>query len=60
MGVPGIFCMNSNCKHYFEDSCLLFYEKETIEISYEGKCNSFKKGINEAYKLSEENEHDGE
>lgn len=50
--------MNSNCEHYFEDNCLLFYEKNTIQISKDGKCESFEEGINEAYKLAKENEHD--
>lgn len=58
MSATGIFCMNSSCEHYFEDNCLLFYEKDTIEISKEGKCKSFKECVNEGYKLAKENENE--
>lgn len=43
-GTRNIFCQNTRCKHYFEDSCTKNLNGETIEISADGRCESFKKG----------------
>ena len=48
--VPGIFCLNTNCKHYFEDNCMKFFEKSTLNISVDGRCENFENGENEVYK----------
>lgn len=52
-----IYCQKSDCKHYFEDSCILSYEKEhwkhiIVEIDCDGigKCRKFEKGQNDGYK----------
>lgn len=47
--IPGIFCLNANCKHYFEDNCTKFFEKSTLNISADGKCKDFEMGKNEGY-----------
>ena len=53
--VRGIFCLNSNCKHYFEDSCIKILKDDSIDVSEEGRCISFESGICEGYKeVSEE------
>lgn len=41
-----IFCLNSNCKNYSEDTCLC----HKITIGEYGKCESFVEGENEIYK----------
>lgn len=48
--VPGIFCLNTSCKHYFEDNCMKFFEKSTLNISADGNCEDFESGENEGYK----------
>lgn len=47
--IPGIFCLNTNCKHYFEDNCTKFFEKSKLNISVDGKCEDFESGKNEGY-----------
>ena len=42
--VRGIFCLNSKCKHYFEDNCMLIWETDTVHMSNEGKCEDFEAG----------------
>lgn len=39
-----IFCQNTKCKHYFEDSCTKNLNGETIDISEDGRCENFEKG----------------
>ena len=48
--VPCIFCLNIKCKHYFEDNCMKFFEKNTLNISTNGECKDFVSGENEGYK----------
>lgn len=53
--VRGIFCLNSSCKHYFEDSCIKILEDDSIDVSEDGRCVSFEPGVCEGYKeVSEE------
>ncbi len=47
--IRGIFCLNSECKHYFEDNCMHILEKDTISIGKDGKCDTFEKGIHPGY-----------
>lgn len=47
--IPGIFCLNAKCKHYFEDNCTKFFEKNKLNISAGGKCEDFEMGMNEGY-----------
>lgn len=47
--VRGIFCLNSKCKHYFEDNCMLIWETDTVHISSEGKCKDFEAGQHIGY-----------
>lgn len=56
--VPGIFCLNSDCKHYFEDNCMKFFQENTVSISRNGKCGDFEKGEYEGYKHTENKERD--
>ena len=42
--IKGVFCLNSKCKHYFEDSCMLIQETGTVNISKTGKCEEFVAG----------------
>lgn len=48
--VPGIFCLNTDCEHYFEDNCMKFLEKGTLNISKNGECEDFEHGEYEGYK----------
>lgn len=48
--VPGIFCLNTNCKHCFEDNCVKFFEESKLNISVDGNCEDFENGKNEGYK----------
>lgn len=48
--IPGIFCLNSRCKHYFEDNCTEFFQKHHLNISNDGKCKDFEEGENDGYK----------
>ena len=43
-GVRGIFCLNSDCKHYYEDNCMKILETNTVNISEDGMCADFKAG----------------
>lgn len=47
--VRGIFCLNSKCKHYFEDNCMLIWETDTVHISSEGECEDFEAGQHIGY-----------
>lgn len=47
--VKGIFCLNSKCKHYFEDNCMLLLETGTVHVSIDGKCEDFKAGQHIGY-----------
>ena len=44
-----VFCMNSKCEHYIEDSCEEALQDKTAEIDENGKCALFKEGENEFY-----------
>lgn len=44
-----IHCRNSSCEHYFEDVCMINYEK-TVVVDENGKCETFEKGEHEGYK----------
>lgn len=50
--VPGIFCLNTDCKHYFEDNCMKFFKENTLNIAIDGKCDDFEPGQCEAYKYT--------
>lgn len=52
--IPGIFCLNSDCKHYYEDNCVKFFERNTLNILSDGKCADFEKGEFEGYKREKE------
>lgn len=48
------FCMNSECKYYWEDNCTLCFNDETkIPREINGKCESFKEGVNDWYEADE-------
>lgn len=47
-----MMCMNTECKHYWEDNCMKNLDEERIEIDADGKCTTFEKGTNELYKQS--------
>ena len=48
--IRGIFCLNSKCKHYFENNCMHILEKDTISVNHDGKCETFESGIHIGYK----------
>lgn len=48
--VRGVFCLNSSCKHYFEDSCVKILQDDSIDVSEDGRCVSFEAGVCEGYK----------
>lgn len=50
MKVRGIFCLNSKCKHYFEDSCVKILQDDSIDVSEGGRCVSFEAVVCEGYK----------
>lgn len=47
--VYGIFCMNSNCKHYYEDNCMFMFGQGSVSVSEDGMCKTFEKGKHEEY-----------
>lgn len=47
--IKGIFCLNSKCKHYFEDNCMLIQETGTVHISNTGQCEDLKPGEHIGY-----------
>lgn len=47
-----MMCMNSECKHYWEDNCMKNINEERIEIDENGKCETFEKGISDLYNPS--------
>ena len=51
--VRGIFCLNSKCKNYFEDNCMLILKKDMLRISESGTCKDFQKGKNIDYSNNE-------
>lgn len=51
--IPGIFCLNTDCKNYYEDNCMVFWEKNTLNISSHGACKDFEKGVFEGYKYAD-------
>jgi len=53
-----IHCENTECKHYFEDNCILNLDRKMICIDREGKCESFEQGKNEGY-VAETKESEG-
>lgn len=59
--IPGIFCLNSGCRHYFEDNCTKFFQNHTLSISKDRMCADFEEGENEGYRRfdrKEDNRHD--
>ncbi len=44
-----MICLNSGCKHYWEDCCRNNIEETRIVIDEYGKCNSFEKGVCDWY-----------
>lgn len=40
-----MICLNSKCKHYWEDCCQKNIEETRIVIDEYGKCNSFEEGV---------------
>jgi hypothetical protein len=44
-----MMCMNSECKHYYEDNCMRNINEERIEIDENGQCLTFEKGRSELY-----------
>lgn len=51
--VRGVFCLNSQCKHYFEDNCMLIFEADTLHISENGQCEDFELGEHIGYASQE-------
>ena len=51
-----IYCLNSKCQHYIEDSCEIDLTGKTLEIDERGKCALFKEGENEFYSHTLEQE----
>lgn len=49
-----MMCSNSECKYYYEDSCIRNLNEERIEIDAYGQCKTFEKGTSDWYKTSEE------
>ena len=52
--VRGIFCLNSKCEHYFEDSCMKILETDTVNISEAGMCADFRIGKHIGYAYNDE------
>lgn len=44
-----MMCINSNCKHYWEDNCMKNMNEERLEIDANGQCITFEEGISELY-----------
>lgn len=42
--VTGICCLNTNCKHFYEDNCMRIFEEKTVDISENGQCENYEKG----------------
>lgn len=49
-----VICWNSSCIHYFEDLCTSEMGGRCILLDNNGKCQNFKKGVNEMYLFPEE------
>lgn len=49
-----MMCMNSRCKHYWEDNCMRNLNEERIEINENGVCETFEEGVNECYELEKQ------
>ncbi|MDF2950521.1 MAG: hypothetical protein K0S18_104 [Anaerocolumna sp.] len=49
-----VMCMNDRCKFYWEDNCMRNLNEERIEISKEGKCETFEEGVSEWYAAEEQ------
>lgn len=47
--VRGVFCLNTRCKHYFEDTCIHILTKDVITVGEYGKCETFEEGVSEYY-----------
>lgn len=48
-----LMCMNSRCKHYFEDMCMKSVNEDRIVLDYQGICTHFEWGKHEGYKVDE-------
>lgn len=48
-----VSCLNSECKHYYEELCMSVLNGESITLNCESECCNFEKGVNEGN--SEEN-----
>lgn len=42
--VTGVCCLNTNCKHFYEDNCMRIFEEKTVDISENGQCENYEKG----------------
>ena len=51
-----VFCMNSKCVNYIEDSCERALNDQTTEIDESGRCDNFVEGTNEFYKHTSQND----
>lgn len=49
-----LMCLNTSCKHYYEDSCMKCLGGERIELDYHGKCTTFELGKNEVYEVKDD------
>lgn len=49
-----MMCLNSRCKHYWEDNCMKNIDEERIVINENGLCQTFEEGINKIYFLPDE------
>ena len=45
-----MMCTNENCVYYYEDNCMRNLNEERLELDDNGKCITFKEGVNENYK----------
>jgi len=44
-----LHCENSDCKHYYEDICMIDLNGKMVCIDNDGTCESTEPGVNECY-----------
>ena len=49
-----IYCINSDCENYWEDSCTINLENKMVSLDGNGKCENFKEGKSNYYKQCED------
>ncbi|WP_024622439.1 hypothetical protein [Metaclostridioides mangenotii] len=52
-----MMCVNSECRHYYEDLCDKNLNEEFHSIDKNGKCLSFERGKNPCYALADKEEY---